>query len=545
MKKIWAFIFIFLFIPKTTFASSEIIQSFDSQVVAHKDGTFNVAETIKYDFGANSKHGIYRNIPTVAKVGDLYRQIKISVTDVKRDNINENYSTNDNGNQISIKIGNANKTFSGIHVYLISYIVKNGIGSNYSDHDEIYWNATGNSWQVPILSASATIITDFGVLPNQTTCYTGPAGSNKHNCSYLTTTAPLAPYEGFTIVAGFPVNTFPKSILSTKNPSTKNDLGWISFIFLIPAVLFNLILAPGILIWYLTKKRKQRFGPAGVNFDIPKDASNQVIIPAAAGTIDNATLDRNDIVATIFDLAIRKYIKIEQVKKKKTLGIFGGGDDYKIKKLKNYDDLNNFEKVLLDRLFENGNETDLSSLKLDFYKTFQDLEKEIFNLLVAKNYYTKNPKTQKGLLIFAGIASFFFLGLFLSIVLIFLAFKLNGRTNKGDDIDFKIDGLKLFLKNMSREYKWQAENLYTVEKYIPYAMALGYIDEFMKQLKIIYPHYQPTWYTGYTPFYFSSGNMISSFNSGFTSVAPSSSSGFSSGGGFSGGGGGGGGGGSW
>ena len=293
------------------------------------------------------------------------------------------------------------------------------------------------------------------------------------------------------------------------------------------------------MIWYLIKKRKKRFGPVGVNFDIPKEASNQVIIPAAAGTIDNATLDRNDIVATIFDLAIRKYIKIEQVKKKKTLGIFGGGDDYKIKKLKNYDDLNSFEKVLLDRLFENGNETDLSSLKLDFYKTFQDLEKEIFNLLVTKNYYTKNPKTQKGLLFFAGIASFFFLGLFLSFVLIFLAFKLNGRTLKGDEIDFKIDGLKLFLKNMSREYKWQAENLYIVEKYIPYAMALGYIDEFMKQLKIIYPNYQPTWYAGYTPFFIGSGNMISSFNSGFTSVAPSSSSGFSSGGGFSGGGGGG------
>lgn len=183
MKKIWAIIFIFLswvflFVPKSALATSETIQSFDSKIVAHKDGSFDVTETIKYDFGTNSKHGIYRDIPTVAKVGDLYRQIKINITDVKRDNSNENYSTSDNGSQISIKIGNANKTFSGPHVYLISYIVKNGIGSNYPDHDEIYWNVTGNSWQVPILSANATITTDFGVLPNQTTCFTGPAGSS-------------------------------------------------------------------------------------------------------------------------------------------------------------------------------------------------------------------------------------------------------------------------------------------------------------------------------------------------------------------------------
>lgn len=270
----------------------------------------------------------------------------------------------------------------------------------------------------------------------------------------------------------------------------------------------------------------------------------ELLPPAEAGTIDNAKLEKDDIVATIFDLAIKKYIKIEQVKRKKTLGIFGGGDDYKINKLKSYNDLNDFEKTLLNRLFEDGDEIEITSLKNDFYQTFLDLEKEDFKLLVAKNYYTKNPKTQKGLLLFAGIMLFFLLGPLLSLVLIFLSLKLNGRTAKGDEIDFKIDGLKLFLKNMSREYKWQAENLYIVEKYIPYAMALGYIDQFMEQLKIIYPNYQPTWYTGYAPFYINSGNMISSFNSGFTSVAPSSSSGFSSGG-SSGGGGGGGGGGSW
>lgn len=97
---------------------------------------------------------------------------------------------------------------------------------------------------------------------------------------------------------------------------------------------------------------------------------------------------------------------------------------------------------------------------------------------------------------------------------------------------------------MKRHYKWQAENLYMVEKYIPYAMALGYIDEFMEQVKIIYPGYKPNWYSGNVAFYAISSNMVSSMNSGFITTAPSSSSGFS-GGGFSGGGGGGGGGGSW
>ncbi|HZJ18199.1 MAG TPA: hypothetical protein VFD45_01095, partial [Patescibacteria group bacterium] len=125
--------------------------------------------------------------------------------------------------------------------------------------------------------------------------------------------------------------------------------------------------------------------------------------------------------------------------------------------------------------------------------------------------------------------------------LFFLAKKLIGRTSLGDEIDFKIDGLKLFLKSMDRNYKWQAERFYIVEQMIPYAMALGYIERFMEQLKIIKPDYNPTWYHGYSGgFYVGYSGFYSSMTTNMTS---SSSSGASSG--FSGGGGGGGGGGSW
>jgi hypothetical protein len=52
-------------------------------------------------------------------------------------------------------------TITGSHVYKISYTVENGIGSNYQDHDEIYWNATGNEWQVPIENAGTKIDNGF------------------------------------------------------------------------------------------------------------------------------------------------------------------------------------------------------------------------------------------------------------------------------------------------------------------------------------------------------------------------------------------------
>lgn len=147
-------------------------------------------------------------------------------------------------------------------------------------------------------------------------------------------------------------------------------------------------------------------------------------------------------------------------------------------------------------------------------------------------------------LLVIGVIVIFIGGIILGPILIFLSRKLNGRTALGDEMDWKIDGLKIFLKNMSREHTWYAKNLITVEKYIPYAIALGFIKEFMDQLKVIYPNYQPTWYSGNTAFYLASSSMFSSMGSSFTTHAASSSSGFS-GGGSSGGGGGGGGGGSW
>ncbi len=511
----------------------------------------DVGETIVYDFGDIDHHGIYRYIPRVSRIGDLYRQIEINFTDVLRDGKNEKYETTNSTDQAYIKIGDPNSTIVGVHTYIIKYKVANAIGSNFEDHDEIYWNATGSEWTIPIEKAKISVETDFGVLPNRAACFTGAAGSTQKECSVptdppfspISALKTLTPGEGLTVVYGYPAGTFPKSILTKDDPVAKHNRNVALALAAIPLV-GNFILAPIAFFWYLTHKRKNRFGPPAVNFDIPKDNTGKVIPPAEAGTIDTAKLERDDVVATIFDLAIRKYIRIDEAKKdKKILGIIPSGkDDYLITKLKNVDSANTpYEKTLMDALFTEGESVSLSSLKKTFYKTFEDMEKEVFESLVARGYYTKNPTVQRSLLISGAVASLFTLSVLLSLVLFYLSRKLNGRTEKGDQIDWRIDGLKLFLEKMDRNYTWQAGQLAIVEKMIPYAMALGYIEKFMQILKIVKPDYNPTWYSGQNAFY--NAALFSSFNSNITTSAPSNSSGFS--GGSSGGGGGGGGGGGW
>lgn len=533
----WDFIFTF---PPAKVLAQERINNFDVDVVAHKDGSMTVKESIDYDFGEGERHGIFRFIPLVSRVGDLYRVIDVDFLDVKRDGRDEPYEVDNQSKQTEVKIGNADKTIFGLHNYIIIYSVKNGIGSNYEDHDEIYWNATGNNWEVPVEKSSLKIETDFGVSPLESICFTGLESSKFQNCevkgNIINTTSSLEPYQGLTTVTKFPVNTFPDSVLN-KN-ETVFDPDFLSFlkIYFPIALALNLLLAPYLIFWYLKNHWKKRFGNFSVNFDIPKNHS-----PAEAGIIDNARLEKNDVIATIFDLAIGKYIKIEEVKT--DLKFMPDIHDYKITKLKDDDNLDNFQKSLMQRLFENGESVSLGDLKSDFYITFDQLEKDAFNSLVSKKLYTKNPKNQMGLLLIGGIILLFLGNIILGPVLIFLSRKLNGRTQLGNQLDFQVDGLKIFLKSVNRYHKFQSKNLITVEKYIPYAIALGLQNEFMEQLKIINPDYKPSWYSGSHGFYYSYPGMYSSFGSNMTTVAPSSSSGFSSG--SSGGGGGGGGGGSW
>lgn len=551
MKRIYFIIFLLIFFsikPPSVFA--EVIHSFDVNITAKENGQMDIIESINYDFEDLDRHGIYRDIPLYTKVGDLFRIIQIENVSIERDGNPEKFKEIKNKNQIEFKIGDANKTITGDHTYKISYTVNNGIGSNFSDHDEIYWNATGNNWEVEIEKASITVNTNFGAKTQDTFCFTGKYLSKEKNCktegdtTFLLTS--LNPGEGLSVVSVYPVDTFPKSILS-RNPPQDFVEGLFIFLYknyYLILIFLNLILAPYLIFWYQKNRNKKRFGKPSVNFDIPKDEKKQRILPALSGIIDTAKLEKDDILATIFDLAIRKYIKLEEFKSQsKILGIIGTNHKEQIiKKLsKDTKDLTEFEEILYSRLFRDGDSIKASDLKTDFYKTFAELEKEAFKILVDKKYYTKNPKFQKSLLIIAALFSIFTLNFILSGVLFFLSKKLTGRTSLGNEIDFKIDGLKLFLKSMDRNYKWQAERFYIVEQMIPYAMALGYINEFMEQLKIIKPDYNPSWYHGYSgSFYAGYAGFYSSMT---TNMTASSSSGAS--GGFSGGGGGGGGGGSW
>ncbi len=543
MKKVLAFLvfsFLFLAIPQASMA--ETIRSFDTTILAHKDGVMDITEVIKYDFEGAVKHGIYRYIPNYTKVGNLYRNYTISNVKVFMDKRPEPFTRSGDAGQTYLKIGDPNVTITGLHTYTISYSVANGIGSNFLTHDEIYWNTTGNGWTVPIEKATAQVDTDFSSTLNDLICFTGSYRSTRQNCTVSANTASaqnLSIGEGFTVVASYPVGTFPKSVLSQNPPSQLNLLTAVQLYFIY--IILSLLFGPALFIKYIIRTHKKSLGKPSVNFDIPKDENGNIIRPAIAGTIDTSKLERDDVAATIFDLAIRKFIKLEEIKTARKL--LPDTTDNVITKLKDADkSFEEFEKTLFKSLFDGRDSVKLSDLQKEGFLIFSQIETDVFDYLVGKNYCSKNPQTERSLLLVLFGISLLTLNFILAPILFMVYRRTNGRTKLGDETDFKIDGLKIFLKSMDRNYKWQAENLLTVEQMIPYAIALGYIDKFMEALKANYPDYSPAWYSGYTGSFY--GAYQGFYSTMSTTFAPVSASG-AGGGGFAGGGGGGGGGGSW
>src|SRR3989344_6633274 len=163
-------------------AETEIINNFNADIAIQKDGSVFVSENIIYNFGSNQKHGIFRDIPLTAVNGP---QLNIKVSGVSNEVKQPyQYTTSITNNVLRIKIGDPNVLITGIKTYIISYQVYNAIRT-FNDHDELYWNVTGNQWPVAIQNANASVILPDSPMPDvRMDCFTGPQGSTQKNCIF-------------------------------------------------------------------------------------------------------------------------------------------------------------------------------------------------------------------------------------------------------------------------------------------------------------------------------------------------------------------------
>jgi hypothetical protein len=188
------FLVLMVLMPKIGHA--EKIQSFNDEIVVKNNATLQVTETIIYDFEGASRHGIFRDIPLDNSDGSSLSINSVSVVDDQGSAYQKSITEDSNG--LHIKIGSPSILVSGVKTYKISYQVENALVS-FNNYDELYWNATGNSWVVPIDYAKISVTSPEVV---QSSCYQGSEGSHA-SCLASNEAKHLVPGEGVTIAVGF------------------------------------------------------------------------------------------------------------------------------------------------------------------------------------------------------------------------------------------------------------------------------------------------------------------------------------------------------
>jgi uncharacterized membrane protein len=570
------FFTIAIFVPPV-FAQDFTINKFQSDISVNEDSSFTVKETINVEFH-KLKHGIYREIPfkyTDERGNTIKTPLEVlSVTD--ESGKNWEYKSKKTGNVINIRIGDPKRYVEGHQTYVITYKVENAI-LFFDDHDELYWNVTGNYWWAPIRNASAnvTLATKKKSENLWAACYTGAYGSRESICSFETsdntaefyTKKSLNPKEGFTIAFGW-----DKGIISP--PSSWKRFLWAvnikeNWVFLLP--IFSLIFM--INLWS-KKGRDPRVKEAVTVMYEPPKYGGKPLTPAEVGTIIDENLDPRDITATIVGLAVKGYLNIEETKKE---GLIFDTTDYYLSKVKEPDEnLSPFEKELVTTIFSGDLPGRMvSDMKNKFYTNLDLLKNTLYGELIGMKYFLTSPEKVRKLYAKAGlivavigflsasvlVPSSIWKGIFAGILsaLPVLAFSrvMPAKTRAGASTYMDILGFQEFMNRAEKDKLERMGDKDLFSKFLPYAIALDVADNWAKAFEGIYQD-PPKWYVSpggfrtFSPYSFS--HSINSATSSLATAMFSSPRGSGigggggggfGGGGFSGGGFGGGGGGSW
>lgn len=544
-------------------AKSWRIADFQDTITVNQDGSARVTERLTLVFDGEW-HGIRRTIPVEypGPNGTNYKLFitAISITDDTGAKLRYESSTSGGDRDLKIYIPHALDT---TRIIDIAYSIRNGTRF-FNEYDEFYWNVTGNDWPVPIDHATATVFLPASAAGSlRAQAFTGVYASTQRDATATVngsqarfeTNSPLPMRGGMTIDV-----YIPKGIL--KEPGALTELSW--FVGGNPIVFLPLVtLAVMFVLWWF----KGRDPDAGISV-APMYEPPPGISPAEAGTLLDDTIHPRDITSTIVDLAVRGYIKIEEVADK---GLLFSHKDYVLHLLKpmaQWKDsgLAPHERVMLENVFVGGQETRLSDLKNRFYTAVPIIREDIMSALKNKGIYLLDPESANAFSLVGGIgilipfAIFQFLGwanflnsipLLIGCVLIsaliwwLFARVMTAKTLKGARTHIAVLGFQEFMNRVDAE-RLKTMPPTTFEKFLPYAMALGVEHHWAQAFAGIVKD-PPAWYVtpggyvpgmGFNPILFSSSmhGMATDMHQVFVSAprASSTGSGWSSGGGFGG-----------
>jgi uncharacterized protein (TIGR04222 family) len=546
------------------------IERFDAAIAVNRDGIVDVTETITAKF-AGSWNGIFRAIPveyrTPQGLNWTLRLELLGVTDQQGTPLE--VETGREGHFVKYKIrvpGAENAT----RTVVVHYRARNGLRF-FDDHDELYWNLTGDEWDVPIEAATARIVLPAGATGVRAIAFNGVYGSTAQDATVeiegttvrVAMPKPLQFHEGLTAVVGWDKGLVAKPT-ATQQVAGVFSANW-------PLVLPFVVFLAMLVMWRRVGRDPGRL-PVAVQYEPPASLS-----PAEAGTLMDYSADMRDVTATMVDLAVRGHLRIEEKQESALFGLMKRRE-YVFRQLdpaEGAPPLATHERKVLNGIFEDGTEVELSDLENEFYRHLPRIKDSIFDRLVERGLYRSHPDRVRSTWKVGAIALAmaiialgavvgarlgltpvpFFLSAVTSGLIVYVFGRIMpARTVAGARTLERVLGFEEFLTRVEKE---RLERIVKTpelfERFLPYAMAFGVERKWARAFEDVYRE-PPRWYvggdgtgTGFNLGSFSSRlSDLSSRAGSALSSSPRSSSGSGFGGGASSGGGsGGGGGGGW
>jgi len=585
----------------TTPDDVEHINQFGVTMTVAPDGLLTVHESIAYNFGGQARHGIFRALvvrETYGNDGRYDRLYRLKVNAVTADGEPAQTNESTKGQYLNVRIGDPNKTITGTHTYAIDYTVRGALVT-FPDHDELYWDAIGLQWGVPIDASSVTVhmpaaITRIG-------CFSGAQGS-RLGCTAARgrgrdatfAQGDLGPGQGVTIVVGLPKGAIqpPPSPILEKRWNVDDAFARRADT-VAPALALGGLGAGAVFLLAWRTGRDRRYRGSAVDQAMGNATGEEEVVPPFAehaGPVEfvppdgirpgevGVLVDENanvlDVTATLIDLAVRGYLRITELPPE---GFLRRRHDYELERIDGpppeHRELLPYERKVLVALFKTGPQVKLSELKYKFRSDLTKIRDAMYDDAVKQKWYRSRPDRTRAIWhgigiagVVAGAALTFLVArttsyglvplavVLTGLVLLTVANRMPARTGKGTAALSRVRGFRRLFDEGDEDLRSRfAEQHNIFSEYLPYAIVFGCTEKWARAFEGLDAEALGTggWYAGHGGAINAVALASAMDDFGTTATGtlyasqPSSSGGSGFGGGSSGGGGGGGGGGSW
>jgi uncharacterized membrane protein YgcG len=363
----------------------ERITTYDVQLAAQPDGSLQVQESITYVFGGEPKHGIEREIDTQQPYdGSHNRRYPVSDVQVGSEDAPDQVQVLGGGSTTTLRVGDPDRTITGEHSYRISYTVA-AATTRFDDHDELYWNAVGPDWPVPV---DAITVRVTGPQVTKATCFAGPPGSSA-GCPSAQASGTSASYRGgplpagnvFTVVAAFPRGTVANAqpILTGRTTVGRffagNPVG-----VLVPALVF--LGGPLFLLVRGVRRKRAQEAPALAYRSQYQPEPPPGVRPLLANTLLTGDVKTVDPVAVLLDLSARGYLSIMPLSERDWRLVASRGPDGSLRPE---------ELEVLQAAFARGPDTTLAAAARALTRTRGRLRTIARQAVVEQGWYRSAP----------------------------------------------------------------------------------------------------------------------------------------------------------